>query len=91
MSAPSGALVEVDRPRNIYIEPPPIDVGMGVEEAIYAAKVHEYNASTGRTLKKINLIEVFGTAAKEFHDTVGCNVCVCFFVVVIFVCFLESV
>lgn len=71
LTAPSGAPIEMPRRRKIYTAPPRIDIAMGVEEAVYAAKVHEYNATSGRTIQKINLIELFGNAAKEFHDTVG--------------------
>lgn len=72
MTAPSGAFIAIEHPKNIYIEPPSIDVTLGPEETIYAAKVHEYNATAGRSLQKINLVQVFATAAQEFKDTVGC-------------------
>lgn len=70
MVAPSGAFVEMDRHRKLYIEPPNINVSLGPEETIYAAKVHEFNASIGRSLQKSNLVQVFATAAEEFKDTV---------------------
>lgn len=70
MAAPSGAFIEMDRHRKLYVEPPSIDVTLGPEETIYAAKVHEFNASIGRSLQKLNLVQVFATAAEEFKDTV---------------------
>lgn len=70
MAAPSGALIEMDRHRNVYIEPPNIDVNLGPEEIVYACKVHEYNAAVGRSLNKINLVDVFASAADDFKDTV---------------------
>lgn len=70
MAAPSGAFIEIDRNRRVYVEPPSIDVALGAEETIYAAKVNEYNATVGRSLQKVNLIQVFATAAEEFKDTV---------------------
>lgn len=72
MAAPSGAFVEMDRHRKVYIEPPNIDVTLGPEETVYAAKVHEFNAAAGRSLQKINLVQVFSTAAEDFRDTVEC-------------------
>lgn len=70
MAAPSGAFLELDKHRKVYIDPPKINVSLGPEETIYAAKVHEYNSVVGRSLQKPNLIQSFASAAEEFKDTV---------------------
>lgn len=70
MAAPSGAFLEMDRHRKVYIEPPNIDVNLGPEETVFAGKVHEFNATAGRSLQKIDLVQVFANTAQEFKDTV---------------------
>lgn len=72
MIAPSGALLEVERHRNVFIESAPTGLpSLGPQEAIYASKIYEFNNSFGRTLQKPNLVNVFGTAAEEFQDSVS--------------------
>lgn len=72
MTAPSGALLEVEKHRNVFIEPASTGLpNLGPQEAVYASKIYEFNNSLGRTLQKQNLMKVFGTAAEEFQDSVS--------------------
>lgn len=74
MMAPSGALIEVEKRRNVFIEPASTSLpNLGPQEAMYASKIYEFNNSLTRTLQKPNLINTFATAAQEFQDSVSTN------------------
>nr|XP_022911673.1 nuclear pore complex protein Nup93-like [Onthophagus taurus] len=69
MIGPSGNFITLPKQRTLFMEPVVVSSLLDKEEAMYAAKIMEYNMALMREGRKPNPVSLFAKAAEEFKNT----------------------